>query len=193
MLINYNSTNTLFIIGSGPYAHELKFWIANKINTSIELIHHNDFNSVPCGSQIMLGFQNLEYRKNLLSKHRLTDYVWPTFIHPSAIISNTQSMPIGVVINPQAVVGYGVILENFCNIGILSKIGHNCILGENNIVGPGTIIGGSTTVGDNVFFGQSCSIKDQINICNDVFFTMNSVVSKNINTPGKYVGNKKVN
>jgi UDP-3-O-[3-hydroxymyristoyl] glucosamine N-acyltransferase len=193
MLSHYKTNQPIFIIGTGPYAHELKSWMDNDVSVPIELIHHNDFNLVPYGSQIMLGFQNLEYRKNLLFKHTLTNYLWPTFIHPSAVVSNNQSMPIGVVISPQAVIGYGATLENFCNIGILSKIGHNSSLGKNNVVSPGTMIGGSTVVKENVFFGQSCSIKDQINICNDIFFTMNSIVSKNINIPGKYIGNKKVN
>jgi UDP-3-O-[3-hydroxymyristoyl] glucosamine N-acyltransferase len=193
MLLHCNPDQTIFIVGTGPYAYELKSWIDKDVSVSIELLHHDNFNSVPHGSQIILGFQHLEYRKNFLSKHTLTNYLWPTFIHPSAIISNRQTMPIGVVINPQAVIGYGVTLENFCNIGILTKIGHNSSLGKNNVVSPGTMIGGSTVVGENVFFGQSCSIKDQINICNDISFAMNSVVSKNINLPGKYIGNKKVN
>ena len=188
MLLHCNTNQPIYIIGTGPYAYELKSWMDNNVSGTIKLIHHNDLNSVPYNSQIMLGFQNLEYRKNLLSKNVLTNYLWPTFIHPSAVISNQQLMPIGVVINPQAVIGYGAILENFCNIGILSKIGHASSLGKNNVVSPGTMIGGSTTVGENVFFGQLCSIKDKINICADCIIGMNSVVNKNITVPGVYVG-----
>lgn len=193
MLLNYTSNQNIYVIGTGPYAQELKCWLQHDIVTMVELVHHDDFCSVPIGSQILLGFQNLEYRKNFLSNVVVSQYSWPTFIHSSAVVACMSALLQGTVINPQAVIGYGATLGEFCNIGILSKVGHRATIGTNTVISPGTMIGGSTTIGHDVFFGQSCSIKDKITICNNAYFAMSSVVSKDVSESGRYFGNRKIN
>jgi len=192
MLLHYTLDQPIFILGNGFYSNELKIWINSDTPAHIELVDPSDFFSIPLGSQIVLGFQNLEYRKKFLSSSKIEHYHWPSYIHSSAIVTDNSSIQKGTVVNPQSVIGYGVTLEPFCNIGILSKIGHGTALGVNTVVSPGTMIGGSTTVGRDVFFGQACSIKDKIKICNDVYFTMNSVVKKDVVAAGKYYGNRKI-
>ena len=192
MLLHYTINQPIFILGNGLYSNELKIWIGNDTPTHVELVDPSNFFSIPLGSQIILGFQNLEYRKKFLFNFKIEQYHWPSFIHSSAVVTDNSSIQEGIVVNPQSVVGHRVTLEPFCNIGILSKIGHGTTLGVNTVVSPGTMIGGSTTVGRDVFFGQSCSIKDKIKICNDVYFTMNSVVKKDVVTAGTYYGNRKI-
>lgn len=193
MLLHYKINHPIFILGDGIYSQELKTWIIDDGYTQIESVNHDNFYLIAPGSQIILGFQNLEFRKKLLSNFIIEQYHWPSFIHSSAVVTDKSSVQKGIVVNPQSVIGHKVTLEPFCNIGILSKIGHGTSLGVNTVVSPGTMIGGSSTVGRDVFFGQSCSIKDKIIICDDVYFTMNSVVKKHVVTAGKYYGNQKIN
>jgi UDP-3-O-[3-hydroxymyristoyl] glucosamine N-acyltransferase len=189
MFLYYQSNTPVYIIGQGPYAHELQSWLGHDATTHV--IDHESLEKIPAGSQVMLGFQNIEYRTKFLLTNDTGRYVWPSFVHDTSIMADGVSIGPGTVVNPQCVIGHGVSIGSFNNIGIMSKIGHADVLGINVVTSPGTMIGGSTTIGDHVFFGQMCSIKDKLEISSNTYFAMNSVVSKNIVCPGKYVGNKK--
>lgn len=189
MLLYHQPDTPIYIIGQGPYARELQSWLGQSAVTHV--VDHDCLEKIPAGSQVMLGFQNIEYRTKFLLANDTNRYVWPSFVHDTTVMADGVSIGPGTVINPQCVIGYGVTVGNFNNIGIMCKIGHADVLGINVVTSPGTMIGGSTTIGDHVFFGQMCSIKDKLEICANAYFAMNSVVSKNIDSPGKYVGNKK--
>ena len=192
MLLHCKSTQPIYILGIGPYARELHSWMTRDGHTDIRSISHDAVDTVPINSQLMLAFSSMQYRKNFLSETKIQNYVWPAFIHSSALVTDLASISPGVIVNPMSVIGHGVVLEDFCQVGALSKVGHGTQVGWNTVITPGTIIGGSTRIGHNVFFAQSCSICDKITICDDAYFAMNSVVKKNINKPGRYYGDRKL-
>jgi len=192
MLLHCKSTQPIYILGTGPYAKDLYSWMTQDGHADIRSISHDAVNTVPINSQLMLGFYNMQYRKIFLSETKIQNYVWPAFIHSSALVTDLASISPGVIVNPMSVIGHGVVLKDFCQVGTLSKVGHGTQVGWNTVITPGTIIGGSTRIGHNVFFAQSCSICDKITICDDTYFAMNSVVKKNINKPGRYYGDHKL-
>jgi len=189
----YNQVSQpIYVVGTGPYAKDLCSWMMSDGHTDIRLISHDSVNSVPIGSQLMVAFYSMQYRKKFFSEINLDRFMWPAFVHSSALVTELSSITPGVIVNPMCVVGHGARLANFCVIGTLSKVGHGTQLGHNTVITPGTIIGGSTNIGKNVFFAQSCSVKDKITICDDVVFVMNSVVKKDITKPGRYYGDRKI-
>jgi UDP-3-O-[3-hydroxymyristoyl] glucosamine N-acyltransferase len=190
MLYNYNSTQPLYIAGSGPYAQDLKSWLSKEQCGHVEIIEHDRFGLIRPGSQVIIGFKDTDYRKNFLSKTKEFNYVWPTFVHSTAVVTSDLPITNGIVVSPLAVLCHDVLLNEFCVIGITAVIGHCTRIGFNTVINQGTIIGGSTKVGDHVYVGQKCSIKDKVNIHDNVFLSMNSVVTKNIDNPGQYVGNR---
>jgi len=192
MLLHCDSAQPIYILGTGPYAKDLYSWMTRDGHVDIKSISHDAVDTVPINSQLMLGFYGMQYRKNLLSEINIQNYVWPAFIHSSALVTDLDSIHPGVIVNPMSVIGHGVVLEDFCQVGTLSKVGHGTQVGRNTVITPGTIIGGSTRIGHNVFFAQSCSISDKITICNDTYFAMNSVVKKNISQPGRYYGDRQL-
>lgn len=90
-----------------------------------------------------------------------------------------------------ATVGYGATISKFGWITPYCLISHGDVLGSNVVLSPRVIVGGSTTVGHNVTIGMGSIVCDKISICSDCEFLMNSVVTKNIDQPGRYYGNKK--
>lgn len=192
MLLHCESTQPIYIIGTGPYARELQTWMTQDGHADIRSISHDAVNTVPINSQLMLAFCSMEYRKNFLSETKIQNYVWPAFIHSSALVTDLDSISPGVTINPMTVIGHGAVIGDFCQIGACSKVGHGTQVGRNTVITPGTMVGGSTQIGNNVFFAQSCSICDKITICDDTYFAMNSVVKKNITKPGRYYGDRKL-
>ena len=192
MLINYNPDYTLYIVGTSIFAQELESWITNDITGKITSISPDEYFTLPDYSQCILGFQNIIYRKDfLLSGNRLARS-WPIYIHPTAFVTDKNLINKGTVICPMAVVGYGVTIGCFGMVGIHSKLGHGDQLGDNVVISPGSNIGGTTIISNNVYFGQCSSVKDKITICSNTKFTMNSIITKSITSPGNYSGNKKI-
>jgi UDP-3-O-[3-hydroxymyristoyl] glucosamine N-acyltransferase len=192
MLIDYDCFKTLYILGDGIVAKELQAWISSEVTGSVQVISPDKYMTLPDQSQCMIGFQNIQYRQNFLLTALSYSRVWPTFIHPTAFVTNVELIESGTVISPMAAIGFNVSIAKFGMIGLHSKLGHNDKLGQNVVVSPGTTIGGSTTIGNNIFFGQSSSIRDKITICDNVIFNMNSIVTKDIMDAGVYYGNKKI-
>jgi len=189
MLINYDSNSTLFIIGTEVYAYELAAMVSAETAGKIECISKEQFLNLPANSQCMIGFKNIDYRIDFLKNKLISQHNWPGHVHPTAVIVDyQQTWKTGILVGPLSMIGHRVVLEEFCNIGPMCKIGHGCHLGTNTVASDSIHIGGSTNIGRNVFLGQMCSIKTKINIVDDCFIGMNSVVTKNITVPGYYVG-----
>lgn len=53
---------------------------------------------------------------------------------------------------------------------------------------PGAIVSGNVTIGNSVYMGTNSTIKEKINITNNVTIGLNSGVIKDINQEGIYVG-----
>jgi len=192
MLLNYNSGQPLYVIGQGISVQEIAHWIKETESIDVFPVTTEDFVNLSDNSQGIIGFWNFSYRKEFIEKIKTLKRRWPTYIHPQTYVTNQNLIGQGTVVLSMSVLGYGVSVGDFCMIGEFCKIGHNTQLGNNVVMTPGSIIGGSTKIHDNVWLGQSSSVKDQLNITNNVEFLMNSVVTKDILESGKYYGNKKV-
>lgn len=191
MLLNYDRNKELYIIGSSLPTMEFKEWIANDDTGVINTVNHDEVKDLPDNSQCIIGFQTLKHRVKFLKELENLTLHWPTYIHPTAFVHNISLIGHGCVLTPLSSVGYNVKLDNFCLVGQSVTIGHGSSLGYNTVIAPGTTIAGSTCIGDRVYFGQNSSVKDHLTICNDTNFFMNSIVTKNIDLPGTYYGNRK--
>jgi acyl-[acyl carrier protein]--UDP-N-acetylglucosamine O-acyltransferase len=193
MLLHYNPSEPLYIVGTGVYTYELIEFISQEYESIVLTpVTKEEYFNLPNHAQCMIGFQNMDFRINFLNESRGLKRLWPTYIHSSAVIFKNNQYGQGTVIGPQTFIGHAVVLGDFCSISQMVSVGHGSSLGVNCVATPGTTIGGSTHAGDNVFFGQSSSVRDKITICNDVRFHMTSVVTKSVEAPGSYFGNKKV-
>lgn len=66
----------------------------------------------------------------------------------------------GIVINPQAVIGEGTVIQHSVTIG---HIGEGVpIIGRNCFIGAGAIIIGGITIGDNVKIGAGAVVNKDI-------------------------------
>ena len=97
-----------------------------------------------------------------------------------------------VEIGPLCVLHRGTMDSTILRRGVklASKInvGHNAIIGENTAIASGAILGGST-IGKNCWIGMGVIINQGLTICNNVSIGSGTVVVKDINKPGIYVGN----
>ncbi|MGO4893833.1 UDP-3-O-(3-hydroxymyristoyl)glucosamine N-acyltransferase [Flavobacterium sp. W21_SRS_FM6] len=74
----------------------------------------------------------------------------------------------------------GVIIDNQC------QIAHNVVIGENTAIAGCTVVAGSTTIGRNCSIAGLVGINGHIDICDGVFITGMSMITKNITVAGVY-------
>src|SRR5690606_23924821 len=102
-------------------------------------------------------------------------------------------------IQKDVVVGDRTKIQSHTFVCELVTIGNDCFIGHgvmfiNDLFEKGGPAGGdknlwkSTTIGNKVSIGSNATILP-VNICDNVVIGAGAVVTKNINTPGVYVGN----
>lgn len=193
MLINFDADEVLYVIGTGISARGIQQWIQSETQIEVKLIERWQLTEISKNSQCVVGFNSMDYRLMLLSDPACENIRWITYIHPSSNIATSMDrISRGTVIDPMCHVGFETSIGKFGRLLPFCMVGHGTILGNNVVLKPNCSIGGSTNIGDNVTVGMGTIIKDKINICSDCEFLMNSVVTKNIDQPGRYYGNKRL-
>lgn len=116
-----------------------------------------------------------------------TTYV--TIIHPSAVISDWADIGEGSIVTAGCTVTCNIKIGKQAHLNLCSTIGHDCVIGDYFTTAPSVNVSGICHFGNKVYFGTNSCVKQGISICDDVTIGMGSVVVKDINNKGIYVGN----
>lgn len=112
-----------------------------------------------------------------------------TIIASTAHVSRYAKIDKGVVImhhafvNAGAKIGFGSIINNFANIE------HDVIINQHCHISTGAMINGECIIGENTFIGSQSVVANCIKICPNCIIGAGSVVNKNIEESGTYIGN----
>lgn len=80
------------------------------------------------------------------------------------------------------------IVGNHCKLGSYVNIGHNCIVGDHALFTVRCIVGGSSVIGRNFFMGMNASIKNGVNVGDNVTLGAHSFLNKNAESDATYIG-----
>ena len=80
------------------------------------------------------------------------------------------------------IIGDGVILDN------LIHVAHNVVIGKNSAIAASCAIAGSSVIGDNFQMGGLSGVLGHLNICDNVKVGAHTLITKNIEVPGEYIG-----
>ena len=136
--------------------------------------------------EIFVAVGNAETRKRLMELYR--DRTQPVLIHPSAIVAKGVEIRkgsvvmAGTVINPGAKIGRGVIVNTS------SSIDHDCVVKDYCHIAVGAHLSGTVIVGENTWVGTGATLSNNVNICGGCIIGAGTVVIKDIDKPGTYVG-----
>lgn len=72
------------------------------------------------------------------------------------------------------------IVSNNVKIDDLVQIGHNCFVGDNTMVMAGSILCGGVTIGKNCWIAPNVSIKQKLNIGDNAYVGLGSVVIRDV-------------
>jgi len=191
----------LAIYGFGGHAREAAFQMKHVIeNEKLDLQFYVDDEYVndiarpisefnPEERTMMVAVADSKDRETMVKRlPKETEYF--TFIHHAAIVFDLENIEIG----EGSFIGAFSLITTNIKIGkhaILNRgnhIGHDTLIGDYLSMMPGAIISGNVKAGECLYMGTNSSIREKIEICNDVTVGLNSGVVKNIKEPGIYVG-----
>jgi len=135
-----------------------------------------------------IGYKHLDIRQKLYEKFS-EQIPFATIIHPTCFIDPTAKIGNGSVLYPGCIVDKNAIIENnvLLNLGVV--ISHNSYIASHSFISPRVVIAGFSSIGECCNIGINTTIIDNIKITNNVFTGGGSVIIKNIELSGLYVGN----
>ncbi len=114
---------------------------------------------------------------------------WVNLVHPTASISPSASLGVGVFVGPQVSISSNAVVGDFVTIGRNSTFGHDSSIGDYSRLGPAVAIPGLVTLGKNVVVGPGASFVNGVRITDGVLIGAGSVVTRHIRRPLQVMGN----
>ena len=194
-------SKSLAIYGFGGHAREVSFQmkdIIEKENLDLQLYvddeYANDlakpiseFN--PEERMMMVAVADPRDREMMVKKLPAETEFF-TFIHNAAIVFDFGNFSIGEgsFIGAFSIITTNVHLGNHAILNRGNQIGHDTVVGDYLSMMPGAIISGNVTAGNRLYMGSNSSIREKLEVCDDVTLGLNCGLVKNVIEPGIYVG-----
>jgi sugar O-acyltransferase (sialic acid O-acetyltransferase NeuD family) len=181
------------LIGYGGHAREVMVQIEKNLPCFVDDEYVCE-NSLPLSQfdpnkyLAMIAIGDSQQRKKMFKKLP-TNTKYFSFIHPSAqIMDKSISIKDGVFIGANCILTTNINMGSHAILNRGNHISHDCIIGDFFSAMPNAIVSGNVTIGNEVYLGANSSIKEKVSLSNKVKIGMGSVVTKNLDSPGIYVG-----
>lgn len=182
------------LIGFGGHSREVISQMDQKIPCFVDdqYVRHED-DTIPLSLfnpeeyEVMIAISNPTNRMEVVNRlPKKTKFF--NFIHPTALIMSDVKIGHGCFIGAYSVVTTNITIGNHCILNRGNHIGHDSMIGDFFSSMPCSVVSGNCTIGNRVYLGTNSSIREKIEICDDVTIGLNSGVVKNIKESGVYVG-----
>lgn len=184
--------DSVLIIGTGGLARELTSWCAGHLQIrgywSTDRTEHGsyglpgelfpaDISPQSVGTDLaILAIGSPREKQGIYEQFSGLGFRFPSFVHPSAIVSDLVNIGEGVVISPACVVSPNVTLGRLVYLNFSCGIGHDARIGAFTHVNPGVQVGGFSVVGEHVLIGSGSTILQRITIGHRATIGSGSVV-----------------
>lgn len=154
------------------------------LNDIPDLYSSGKFDSLIIG----IGYKHLQF-KQILFEQFTEKYPFYSFIHPNSYIDNKALVGRGVVICPGVVIDQRAVIEDNVFLYNSVSIAHDSKVGAHSFIAPNVAVAGFVAVGKCCNLGINTTVIDNIKIHDNVQTGGGTVITKNIEQSGLYVGN----
>jgi len=116
--------------------------------------------------QYLMGIASVEYKKMFAIEMQAKGADFLSFIHPTAYVSPSAKLGIGVVVGPMVNIGPNVKIDDFTLLNSRASMGHDVVVGKYNFICPNVCFSGFTTVGDSNLFGINSATIPSVKVGN---------------------------
>jgi sugar O-acyltransferase (sialic acid O-acetyltransferase NeuD family) len=172
MVMNMKS---LVLVGSGSFGRELYSWMSTSgfISQFQEVFFIDDnqnslqhYSDLP---EVRSTIQNFEpnsdqscilaiaepHMKKIISKQlTMKNVTWSSFLHPTAIIGNSNTLGKGIIMCPYSVISCNTVISDFVSLNVSATVGHDVAIGKYSTLSSHTDIMGFATLGEGIFVGS---------------------------------------
>ncbi len=162
------------------------FYDKNKINDKYySILPLSEFS--PDKYRLAVAIGNPQIRKRIV-ENLPTNTEFITYISSKAIIGSDVQIGEGSIVCAGTIVTTNVIVGKHSHLNLHTSIGHDTVVANYFTSAPGARISGNCIIGECVYLGTNSSIKEGLEICDNVVVGLNAGVVKNIKEKGTYVG-----
>lgn len=153
-------------------------------NDILPLFQQKDFDFLMVG----VGYQHFGFRQKVFEQFK-GQIPFANIIHPSAYIDSSCQLGEGIFILPGCTLDYNVKLSDNVLLNTSCTIAHDSSVGQHSFLSPRVAMAGFITLGVCCNIGINTTIIDNIKITDHVQTGGGTVVIKNLEKSGLYVGN----
>jgi sugar O-acyltransferase (sialic acid O-acetyltransferase NeuD family) len=158
--------------------------VIGKTNDIEFLFKQKKFDEIIIG----IGYKHLEIRKEIFEKFNKT-IPFGKIIHSTSWLDSTTIVKEGCVIYPRCSLDANVVIEENTILNIATTIAHDTTIGKHCFLSPRVAVAGFVFINEQCIIGINSTIIDNIVICKNTQIGGGTVVIKNIEKNGLYVGN----
>lgn len=201
---------TLAIIGSGHLGQQLAHYaIADKHYAKVVFFDDVSTQQSVAGHEILgtseaietafaqkqfdeiligIGYKHLKVRAELFERFN-SKIPFGKIIHSTVWVDPTATIQPGCVIYPGCVIDAHAVISENTILNVSCTIAHDTTIGKHCFLSPRVAVAGFVTTGEQCILGINSTIIDNISITAKTQIGGGTVVIKNIETSGLYVGN----
>lgn len=196
--MNFRRKKALGFLGAGSHAKEMRAMFATRVKVEFMAVQPEfitpssitisvDTQGKFIHAAVITAVGSVGVRRELVNRWAGSNFI-SLCSDDAKVLGDLDIEGRGVFIAAGAVISTGVELGNHAHVNIGATISHDCELGHFSTLSPGVSLGGGVTLGDGVFVGIGATITDRVYVCPGAFIGAGTVVTRNIDTPGTYVG-----
>ncbi len=195
-------SNTIYVLGSGVFAKELRSYLMqsgdhSRFGKGSALFFVDDTPAGELtvkeyqdrkGGQSVMGSGHPWIREKMLAQIRAPFY---SYSHPAAWISADSDLRSedGIVIGPMVVIAPGVKIHQHVLVNYGAVVSHDVEILPLSVVAPSAVILGNCKIGRATYIGANSTIREKVTIGHDCMIGMGAVVLKDVPDGHVAVGN----
>ena len=190
------------IVGSGGFAREI-LTLINDINRQSkkyevvgfigpdknQIIHglpvigtDEEINNTTEPISLVLAVGEPNLKEKIKSKYTNSLVAFPTLVHPSVIIGDSETVKIGngCIICAGCILTTDIALRDYVTLNLQCTVGHDTIINNYASFMPSVNISGEVNVGKGVYVGTGAKIINQLEIGENTIVGAGAVVAKSL-------------